>query len=521
MPLDAITPVASGEPRESWRVLLPMVAALALAYVATGWVGLGFAFYQENVTLIWPPTGLCLAALIVWGPRLWMGVWLGAFALSVLNGSALSISLGFATGNALMSVVGARLLVRFFDFRPSLTRVRDVMALVFIGGGVAATISATIGATTLWLHGDIPASNFDTVLSIWWRGDLGGVVAVAPFFLVLGQDRAIWRSLLRESEFWIVAAVGAVFLTLAYSGVIAQEWERIAVRLIFPLLFWAAIRLGTPSTVLLNSIALLVSVLATTSGLGPMASGQTYPTDGILWIFYVVAGFTSLTLAAAVSERKTAEAAHSQEAVENMRVEREKLVSMERDRIMREMHDGIGAQLTSILSMVQRGRATNDEISEALRRTLDDMRLMIDPFGARDVGFPEMLGRLRARLDPVLRRNGLHAVWNIEALEALERFDPKQSLHALRIIQEAIANVVQHARATRVEIRISAADASAQSIAIEISDNGIGEAAGGTLGGHGTLNMNARAQALGGELRLESGDSGRTVRLLIPVSSLG
>ena len=157
--------------KEGWSVFPLQVAALAGTYIASGWIGLEFASYHANATLIWPPTGICLAALVICGRRLWIGVWLGAFALSLMHGSPVSVCLGFAAGNTLMPVVGALLLVHVFDFRPTLERVRDVVALVLAGGALPATISAGIGVATLWLHGSLPASEIATVGSIWWAGD--------------------------------------------------------------------------------------------------------------------------------------------------------------------------------------------------------------------------------------------------------------------------------------------------------------------------------------------------------------
>lgn len=197
--MDTSTPSDTGSAEVGWSVFSLQVAALAGAYIASGWFGLEFASYQEHATLIWPPTGICLAALIIGGRRLWIGVWLGAFTLSLMNGSPVSVCLGIAAGNTLMPLVGALLLERVFDFRPTLERVRDVVALVLAGGALPATISAGIGVATLWLHGSIPVSKIPAVLSIWWAGDLGGIVAVAPLLLLLKSGRPAWRSLQTEA----------------------------------------------------------------------------------------------------------------------------------------------------------------------------------------------------------------------------------------------------------------------------------------------------------------------------------
>ena len=232
-----------------------------------------------------------------------------------------------------------------------------------------------------------------------------------------------------------------------------------------------------------------------------------------------VVGFYALVVD--VSESKRADAEHRQVVAESFRLEGQQLLLKQRERIMREMHDGLGGQLVSLLSMVQRGHATVDEVTDALRRALDDMRIMIDTLETTEIGFQEQLGKLRARLEPLLRRNGLRLKWQIADLAVLDAFEPEQSLHALRIIQEAVTNVIQHAGATQVTIQVSIIDSDDETVEIEIRDNGIGPMTVTAPGGRGVRNMKARADELGAELRLESADPGRRVLLLIPVRMLG
>jgi integral membrane sensor domain MASE1 len=132
-----------------WRMYGLQLAVLAALYIFSGFIGLSLAEYQPNATLIWPPTGLSLAALIVYGPRLWPGVVIGSLALSLLNGSSLPLSLAISSGNTLEAVVGSQVLLRVFDFRPSLERVRDVMALLLFGGMCATLGSASVGPLAL------------------------------------------------------------------------------------------------------------------------------------------------------------------------------------------------------------------------------------------------------------------------------------------------------------------------------------------------------------------------------------
>lgn len=515
-------PGVAGPTDEKWSVLPLRIVALAVFYVGTGSLALEYTFNQTIQTLLWPPVGIALAALLIWGRRLWPGVWLGSFGSVTLHGIPAVTALGIASGTTLMVFVGALLMDRVFAFRPALERVRDVLVLVLVGGALATIIAATVGVTMVWLAGRVPASEIGRVFLIWWRGDFGSVVAFAPLVLLMKSDRPAWRRLFGHVEFWIVMGIALALLFITFSGIVSLGQQRIAFWLIYLVLVWSAFRIGIRGTVVINAVALLVSAVAFTRGLGPFALGDPYDGPEVFWFFLVTTSCTSLAFAAAVRQRDVAEEQIQRDLAAKLRFEREQLVTRERERIMREVHDGIGGQLVSVLSMLQRGSATTDEVSEAVRRTLDDMRIMIDSYDASSLSFPEMLGRLRARLDAVLRRNGLRATWKIESPAALHDFDPSQALHSLRIIQEAIANVVQHAEATEVEIRIHApAEARRGTIAIEIIDNGTGSTTGSPTGGRGIRNMQSRAEALGAEFRFEMGATGSTVALLIPLAGVG
>jgi len=503
---------------------LLQIAVLATLYVVSGWLGLELAFFQENATLIWPPTGFSLAALILVGPRLWPGVLIGAFTLNTINGSAPVPAFTIAVGNTLEAVVGAFVMVRGFDFRPTLERVRDVLALVIVGGVFASAISATIGVASVWWSGGVRAADIETVWLIWWRGDLGGAVIVTPLALLLRSGTPEWAILLRHREFWIVSAVLLASSLLAFRGVAAPAWEPDMLQVAFGCMIWAGVRLGPRGALLISSSAIAIGAIQTARGLGPFVGVDPHASIGLLWTYAMQIGTVALILAAAVNQRDVAERQRREEQDERQRIERKQLLSQERERIMREMHDGIGGQLVSVLSMVQRGQASDEDVAEALRRTLDDMRLMIDSMEGSNADLSELLGRLRARLTPMLRRNGLGLRWDVDEVPALAALEPEQSLHCLRIVQEAIANVVQHAQASNVGVRVSSPDADPDAIAIEIQDDGIGFAAHPIHQGRGVRNMRARAEALGAELRIEQTHPGRRIRLLVStqgVAALG
>ena len=162
-------------------LVLPL--GLAVAYFITGYFGLQLALYKGQVTLLWPPTGLSLVALLIFGRRLWPAVWLGAWSLNLFNGLSPGISALVATGYMLAAVVGCAALKRDGGFRRTIDTTRDVAVYVVYGSICASMISASIGATSLCLGGG-PWADWREVWIVWWLGDAGGVLTVGTFLLV-------------------------------------------------------------------------------------------------------------------------------------------------------------------------------------------------------------------------------------------------------------------------------------------------------------------------------------------------
>src|SRR5262245_7353006 len=121
----------------------------AAVYVAAAKLGLTLAFVAEQVTVVWPPTGIALSAVLVFGYRIWPGIALGAFIANFTTNAPATTSLGIATGNTLEALVGAYLLNRYVRFQPALERFRDLFGLIFFGGMVSTIVSATIGVVSL------------------------------------------------------------------------------------------------------------------------------------------------------------------------------------------------------------------------------------------------------------------------------------------------------------------------------------------------------------------------------------
>lgn len=203
-------------------------------------------------------------------------------------------------------------------------------------------------------------------------------------------------------------------------------------------------------------------------------------------------------------------------------LESARAVAEERERIMRDMHDGMGGQLVSTLAMVESGRGSPRAVADALRDALDDLRLVIDSLDPVEGDLGAALGQVRHRLEPRLERNGIRFDWRVLDLPAVSDLGPERVLQVLRIVQEAIANVVKHARASTVTLATGAATMDGRSgVYVEVRDDGCGfdvTAANGR--GRGLANMRRRAVDLGGSVNVSSGGAGAAVRLWLPLSPL-
>ena len=124
-----------------------------------------------------------------------------------------------------------------------------------------------------------------------------------------------------------------------------------------------------------------------------------------------------------------------------------------------------------------------------------------------------------ARLEPLLRRNGIDLRWSIDEIPGLEAFPPEAALHVLRIIQEAVTNTLRHANADGVEVSVTSAGAEPKQLCISIRDDGRGLPTDMSSGGRGMENMNSRAEELGATIRIEGAISGTQIDLTIPFPS--
>jgi len=201
-------------------------------------------------------------------------------------------------------------------------------------------------------------------------------------------------------------------------------------------------------------------------------------------------------------------------------MEHHEIVVDERERIMRDMHDGIGGHLVSSIALIDSGLSDKIEIREALQLALDDLRLIIDSMEDYDDDLLIVLGMLRQRLEPRLRTLGIRFNWKVIDLPPLSNFGPEKVLHVMRIIQEAVTNIIKYANASELTISTGTHtnDNGQAGVFINICDNGNGFKVEPEKSGHGLSNMRKRASILQAEISIQShSEVGTVVNLWLPL----
>ncbi len=221
-------------------------------------------------------------------------------------------------------------------------------------------------------------------------------------------------------------------------------------------------------------------------------------------------------------ERRVAEK-HSQ-LEDNYRrlrqMEHERILAEERERLTRDIHDGMGGNLVSTLAMIESGNANIDDITTALKDSLDDLRLMIDSMGIQEDDLATLLGMFRMRISQRLKNSHIDIEWQVEDLPTIPNFGPRQALHVLRILQEAVTNTIRHAQADTINLStcLHGNETGGTSIIVTLKDNGVGMQDTKTCG-NGITNMYHRARMAGGSLKINSSNAGTSVQLTLPLAS--
>ncbi len=206
--------------------------------------------------------------------------------------------------------------------------------------------------------------------------------------------------------------------------------------------------------------------------------------------------------------KKTQELEQSHRA--RVTLERQHAISQERQRFMRDLHDGMGGYLMTALSYTETTSGKDSTLHKILKLAVSDLRIVINSMEKDDEELMFMLAMFRQRIESMLNIQGIELVWQVEDEPSLASSDPSHSLQILRIVQEAVNNIAKHAQATQARLTL-------KKNAIVIADNGTGHTQVWTKG-HGINNMRQRAQQINAVLDIDTTPSGVSVTLSWPLA---
>ncbi|HSA94120.1 MAG TPA: MASE1 domain-containing protein [Terriglobales bacterium] len=289
------------------RKNLLAIGILAVVYFVVGKLGLRLAFVHPSASAVWPPSGIALAAVLMFGSRVWPGIMLGALLVNLTTAGSLATSLGIAVGNTLEAVVGAHLVNEFAGGRQAFQRAQDKFKFAILAGMVSTTVAATFGVTSLALGGFAPWNHYGSIWLTWWLGDAVGIVVVTPLVI-------LWAT--RNHERWTVmrgveAAALAVCLLLVshlvFAGNILAPKRYPLEYLCLPFLVWAAYRFSPREAATAILLLATVASVGTLRGSGPFARATPNESLLLLQSFLGIVTVMTLAFAAALAERRRAE----------------------------------------------------------------------------------------------------------------------------------------------------------------------------------------------------------------------
>ena len=283
------------------------MAMLAVVYFALAKVGISQTLAGATGTLFWPPSGIALAALLLFGRRLWPGIFIGAFGATLGAGLPLWAVTGIALGNTAAALLGAFFLSRRIRFHNHLDSVRDILYLLIFGAVISTALSAANGS--LWLElldGKFEWRDYRVTYLFWWMGDALGVVLFAPAVIALFRRNTLdWTPALRNQAL-LLFSILILLCFLVFTGLGKNQLEyQLQAFTILPVIIWAALGFN----LLITNIALIVtyafSLFSLIAGVGRFVN-VTQQDAVDVWLYNFIVGVAGQCVAMMHEQRSRA-----------------------------------------------------------------------------------------------------------------------------------------------------------------------------------------------------------------------
>src|SRR5213083_1851795 len=294
---------------------VPVIGLLTLVYFIAGKVGLVLASLNASASPVWPPAGIALAALLLFGYRVWPAILVGAFLVNVTTAGNVATSFAIAAGNTLEAVAGAWLVNQFAGGKEFCDRPQGAFKFA-LAAGISTVISPAFGVTSLALAGFANWTNYGAIWLTWWLGDATGDLVFTPLVLLwTGASKRRWNK--KEA-----AEVGTLLLLLMLlSSIVFGGWLEISSRnypiafICGPVVIWMALRFTQRETATGIFILSAIAVWGTLRGFGPFVEETENQSLLALQSWTAVLTITAMALSAGMAEReRAAEALRESEA---------------------------------------------------------------------------------------------------------------------------------------------------------------------------------------------------------------
>jgi len=283
---------------------------IAIVYFAAAELGLSLSSLHSNVTPVWPPTGIAIASLLIFGRRIWPGIFAGALAANLLTDIPVVSSFGIAVGNTLEALTAGWLLERSKTWRRSFNSLGDVMTFVVYAAVLAPLVSATIGSLSLCLADAKEWARFPWIWLTWWMGDGFGALIVTPLLLSWSVPGKVTSR--DVPEIFSLFVLLLIVVLIVFGGWFPGPVKTYPLAyLCLPCLLWAALKFD--QRVVSSAIVLMagLAVWGFRHGYGPFVHGSPNVSLLLLTSFVGTSSLMTMVVAAVISERRKAQAEKS------------------------------------------------------------------------------------------------------------------------------------------------------------------------------------------------------------------
>nr|WP_281397233.1 PAS domain S-box protein [Chitinivorax tropicus] len=279
-----------------WTILF------AAGLLAGALLGFRLGCGNQPIPLLWPPSGIALAGLLLTGMRVLWVIPMVTLILGWALGQPLIGTLAIAIGSTLGSALSAKLLNVYSQRDRMLSSLRNVGLLILIGAMFNGAISASFSALALYSPSTLSTHSLNETWLMRWLAEVAGVLLITPLILAIAEKvREFWHR--RAVELLTLSGLTILISYIVFGGYALPATPHLTLQfVIFPLIVWGAVRFGHVGS---GVVALLASIIAAWSMLsGDLSGASGFEKTFFLFAFMSVMASAGLILAATIEERR-------------------------------------------------------------------------------------------------------------------------------------------------------------------------------------------------------------------------